>query len=336
MEWLFIFLLKSEYQMAIYKTAYDTSACSGFRTGEVRDKLRASVYSGALRQLYVPLKHSDQTAALYLLQGGNSAADVVPFFNHPFFLAGETRGESGAFAVDVRNFGKWYAPNQLFVVRNQLEFAWTVRRAILNHLWLTERPEIFRDVSTIPAAVYSALISESIARRFALDAGEQATICVLACYFYYCLFTDEQTFDEFTLNKIAGNIARITRVGADRVFQIIGEQKVLHSLEELCTACREVTGSIRLDDFNIGVLVAICSGTWFGTNARENLAVALEHVPTWLMIVLASLSDASFKRSVLSKISVRYDKAGAAAGFTKSMEVLLGGPLEQVLETGTR
>lgn len=324
--------------MSIFDTAYDTSACSGFLTQAVRDKLKAGMYSGAFRQLSIPLSQAEENANIYLLQGGNSSADVVPFFNHPFELKNEKRpgkDASSVFVVDVRNFGKWYAPNGTFIVRNQPEYMWNIRRAILNHLWLTERHENFRDISPIPASVYSSLISESIARRFALDAAEQATVAVVACYFYYCLFTDEKEFDEFAHNKLAGNIAKVTRVPADKVFEIIDGLKVLNSLEDLCVACREKTGSIRLEEFNLGVLLAICSGTWFGTNARENLAVGLEHIPTWLMIVSASLNDASFKRSVLSKISIRYDKAGAADYFTKSMNLWINDPLTRALDNAS-
>lgn len=325
--------------MGIFKTAYDTSVCSGFRMQEVSEKLKAGVYSGAFRQLSVLLKNTDQTVMLYLLQGGNSSADVVPYFNHPFPVKGDQKdhhtGEANInFAVDVRHFGKYNAPNETFVVRNRSEYMWNIRRALLNQLWRTERAEIFRDISTIPAAVYSSLISESIARRFALDPSEQAIIAVVACYYYHCLFSDEKEFDEFTLNKIVGTIARVTRVPADKVFSIVDGMRVLTSLDDLCQACREKTASIRLEDFNLGVLVAVCSGTWFGTNARENLAVGLEHVPTWLMIVMASLNDATFKRSVLSKIVVRYDKGGAGASFIKSMEVLMGGEtLNDVLQS---
>jgi hypothetical protein len=314
--------------MAIFQTAYDTSACSGFPIRKVKDKLEAARIMGAFSpDTPFSLNIQDQPLKLHLLKGGNSTADVVPFFGHPCLLKPE--GVSGAqlpeFALDVRNFGKWYAPNETFVVRNRPEYLWSVRRAVLNALWLSERAEIFRDISTIPAAVYAGLISESIARRFALDAAEQITLSVVACYFYHCLFTDDKEFDEFALNKVAGNIARITRVPADKVFEIITDMKVLNSLEDLCAACKSKTGSVRLEEFNVGMLVAICSSTWFGTNARETLVVGLEHVPTWLCIVSASLNDATFKRSTLTKISMRYDKGEAAANFEKSLSLLWGG-----------
>lgn len=310
--------------MAIYETAYDTSACSGARVMDLKDKLAKGILMGGLYNKELALNEHDKPVTLMLLQGGNSAADVIPYFNHPLEVKSSS-GRDYCYAVDVRNFGKWYAPNQKFVVRNRPEFEWSIRRALLNHVWVTGRPELLRDISTIPAAVYSSLISECVARRFVLDAAEQATIAVLACYFYYGLFTNDKEFDEFQKNKIVGSIARITRIPAEKVFSIIDDLPVMFSLEELCEACKQKTGSVSLNDFNIGVLIAVVAGNWFGTNARENLAVALEHVPTWIMIVNASMTEATFKRSVLAKISARYDKNSAGQSMKKSLDIMLGG-----------
>lgn len=314
--------------MTIYKTAYDTTACSGARVLDLQDKLTRAILTGGLNSKQIKLNSEDAPVTLMLLQGGNSAADVIPYFNHPIEVRSDINSSRGAnynYALDVRNFGKWYAPNQKFVIRNRPEFEWSIKRALLNHVWATGRPEILRDLSPVPASVYSSLISECVARRFVLDAAEQATIAVLACYFYYGLFTNDTEFDEFQKNKVVGSIARITRVPAEKVFSIVDDLPVLPSLEEFCDACREKTGSVSLNDFNIGVLIAVVAGNWFGTNARENLAVALEHVPSWVMIVSASLTEATYKRSVLAKISARYDKNNAGESMKRTLDLMLGG-----------
>jgi hypothetical protein len=293
------------------------------------EKVEKGLISSALKIRSIRLNEEAEPFNLAILEGGNSSADVIPYFNHPLLISNGLKDAHGQpikeFAVDARNFGKWYAPNQEFIIRNHVEYNWSIKRALLNQIWITGRPDSLRDLSTIPAAVYSSLISECVARRFALDANEQAIIAVLSCFFYYGLFTESKTLDEFSINKIGGKIASVTRVPATKVFEIIEGMDVLKNLEELCVACQEKTGSISLNEFSIGVLIAICSGTWFGMNARENLSVGLEHPPTWIMIVAASLSETGFKRSVLAKISLRYDKSSAGDDFLKSLSMMLGG-----------
>lgn len=315
--------------MSIYRTSYDTSACSGFIVKNIEDQLDVGLRSGAFATRYIKLEDHGEEFKIHLLQGGIPAADIIPSFKHPMLIKGfdldEHHKPKMEFVIDVRPFGYWYAPNEKYIVRKRPEFMWDIKRMLLNQVWLTQRPEILRDVSFIPASVYASLISEATAKRFALDNAEQITISVLACYFYYGLFTDDLEFDEVETNKVAGMIARATNVPADKVFSIIDGLKVMDSLEELCEACKEKTGSVALTGFNIGVLIAITAGNWFGTNSRENLAVALEHPPTWIMIVAASLDESTYKRSVIAKISERYDKKGAAANFIKTMDILLGG-----------
>lgn len=310
--------------MAIYKTPYDATACSGYRIKDTEDKLKIGMSNGSFRHIPIKLDNFVDQFYINLVEGGNSTADTIPYFNHPLFIKDKDRShEVSSIFIDVRNYGKINSAQATFVIRNLPEFNWNIMRGVLNHIWVNERVEILRDISIVPASVYAALISECVARKYALDAGEQIIISIVSCYFYYCLFTEDREFNETDMNRIAGNIARATKAPAEKVFNIISDMKVLYSLEELCSALKEKTGSIRLNDFNVGVLLAVASGNWFGTNARENLAVSLEHIPTWLMICYASLNEATFKRSVLAKLVERFSKGGAGDNFIKSMDSIL-------------
>jgi hypothetical protein len=122
---------------------------------------------------------------------------------------------------------------------------------------------------------------------------------------------------------MVNKIAMATRAPAKRVFEICDELKPQHNLVEFCEAVKKATGSIRLEDFNEGVLLAISSGNWFGTNARENMAVALEHIPTWLMICYACLSEATFKRSTVAKLVERFGRGPTGDSFVRTMQVMM-------------
>ena len=160
--------------MALNQTAYDTTACASFNMTSVISEVERSGVLGA-GLLKVSAGQQETPFSLMAIQGGNSFADNVPYFRHPM-LVSHTLGhehQPHLLAVDVREFGKWNAPEQQFSVRDGLQYSWALRRAVLNHLWLDSRPELFRDRSTIPADTYAALISETVARKFALHPGEQ-------------------------------------------------------------------------------------------------------------------------------------------------------------------
>lgn len=314
--------------MTIYKTPFDTTAGMGYRYANITQELRAALVGGGLA---VHSANDGQYGAsahgrhlLALLQGGNSFADSVHFFKHPVFLRAD---DKEYVCLDVREFGKWNQPQQRFDVRNAPEFVWSVKRALLTAIWNDDRVSTLRDISNLPAQVYCALVSESVARRFALDMAEQATVAVLAGYFYFCLFSDEAEVDEDEKNSLASKIARITSVDASRVFQIIDPiSPRLADIAALCDAVKVQVGNVALQNLNPATFLSVICGNWYGHNSREILSMGLEHVPTWLMIVSASLSSQTFKRSTLSKISSRFDKRGAGDTFTQALSALLGGP----------
>lgn len=315
--------------MSINETAYDTTACSGYRYNQIVDDLKKAQLMGGLGEISVDLAAHAQTFNLHVLQGGCASADRIAFFKHPVIVKNSnseaTPDQNYLAYLDIREFGKFLPNQSQFVVRNGAEYVWAIKRTILNKLWVDGKIDALRDISTIPASVYAGLLSESIARRFALDPAEQMTVAVLSAYFYYQLFVDvEMSEDEKT--RTVGNIVRATKIPAQKVFDVLSDVGALHTLDDLCAEIRRKVNNVALDHLNVGTLFAVCCGNWFGSNAREIMAVGLEHVPTWLMIVSSSLSSATFKRSTLAKISSRFDKANAGINLQRSLELLIGGP----------
>lgn len=317
--------------MTICQTAYETSACSGYKTSEVLDKLTHANISSSLINIKHKSTRSDLTFTYSLLCGGDSTADSVHFFNHPILFNDGGKDDkmqhTKQLAIDVRNYGKWYQPTETFVVRNNVEYSWNINRLILNQFWLYEKTETLRDISTIPAGVYSSLLSECVARRFSLDPAEQASVSILSCYFYYSCFTNNKHFDEMEYNRLVSSIARVTKVPAEKIFDVLDflEKTTITDLSQLCDRIKESVQNTALTDLNIGTLFAITCSTWYGNNAKEVLAVGLEHPPTWLMIVFASLTESTYKKSVLSKISDRYARGDAVNSFVKSLNTILNG-----------
>jgi hypothetical protein len=315
------------FVVTIFYTAYDTLAGSPYQSGlrSVEDKLKAAKITGALHQHVFDIKNYGYAVGVSSVEGGSHTADSIPYFGHPVFMKHDEAGAHGVVTtyIDVRNYGKVVLPQNVFVVRNYPEYNWAVLRSVLNHLWITERADLFKDLSTMPAQVYGSLMSEAISRKYALDPGEQLIIMMVSIYFYYCLFTDEVEFDKDHQLKIAGKIAQMTRAPANKVVDILEALPVITGLTHFCEVIKQATGSVRLQDFNHGVLLAIVGGNWYGTNAREILSVGLEHIPTWLMICYASITEATFKKSIIAKLVDRYAKGGTGLSFARSVESLL-------------
>jgi hypothetical protein len=85
------------------------------------------------------------------------------------------------------------------------------------------------------------------------------------------------------------------------VYDQIKDHLIIRNVEEFCTQCQEATQSVRLNNLNVMTLTSIVGGLWYATNGRELMGVALEHPPTWLMLVERALSDRSYNSSGLGE-----------------------------------
>jgi hypothetical protein len=295
--------------MTVFKTAYDTTACEGFVTRKTAEALQVAFINGQLTG------HAGDSI-IHTVQGGGSVVDAVPAFAHPMLLELDHKP---VLAVDLRSVGRWDPNQHEFVIRNEIERALIMRRAQLNEVWLGAHADSLKSLSQLPMTVYASWLNESIAKRFALDAREQLTLAILACVFYNSLFTNEAELAEEDKNRLAGQIARVCRASAEDVFAVLDQVTVIPNIHAFCSKAMDVTGSIRLRDLNVGLVWAILGGTWYGVNAREVVAVALEHPPTWIAVLLAAYNERSFKNSGITKITERPSNKDNGGNFLRSV-----------------
>lgn len=291
--------------MSVHKTAYDTTACAGFQMRKTVEALQEAAIKGWLSYL--------EGTAVRAVEGAGGSDEAIPAFAHPILF--DNAHKEPMMAVDVRSFGKVQVSGQ-FVIRNAAEYAMARTRARLNWVWIKDAPSLLRDVSHLPLQVYCAWVSESLTRRFALNPEEQYKLSIYAGIFYLSNFIAgaDYNFSEEDKVRVAQLLSRALRVKAEDVLKVMdadtdattGHGQGCPVIANAIHFCNVISGlSVRLQSINVGLLFSVLGGTWYGTNAKEMVAVALEHPPTWLTIVLAAVNERSFKNSGVTKITER-------------------------------
>ena len=304
--------------MTICKTAYDTTACGGFLLKKTTDAITAALVSS-----HVP--HIPKTI-IGLIEGGSAQIDNVPAFAHPIIYSGA--GHNGPpgdvkLIIDVRSFGSWDSAQTRFNVRNEIEYKLAVHRAELNQIWITENSTILRDISQLPIVLFSSWVSEAIAKRFALDPREQLNLTILAAIFYNSQFTNEEKMDDHEKLRAINSIAKALRASSQDVMSIFDNVSYVPNVATFCQLAQTISGSVRLSDLNVGLLYSIVGSTWFGTNSKEMVAVAMEHPPTWLAILMAAYSERTFKNSAITKLTERTGNKDSGKGYLHAILNLL-------------
>lgn len=295
--------------MTIFRSAYDTFVCRDFVMSKVQHALDAVLHTGHLQ----PIPGSSSAKQL---EGGTALANEVPAFIHPYIMAGHDSGhvnpDSLPFAVaDVRAFGKFDPHKQAYSVgiSNRSAYDFQVLRTRLSNCWVREAPTLLQNVSPLGMRFYSAWIAQQVTRKLTLDMRESAHLQIHAAFFYWSLFHDEQALHSTDKNKAIAQIIKATSINAAMVVEVVNHfEKPIAGVEEFCRLAQEVVGSIRLAQMTPGVLYSLLAGTWFGSNRNEMTAVALEHPPTWLAMVVTASQDRSFHNTEINRLVERLDR----------------------------
>jgi hypothetical protein len=310
--------------MSIFKTAYDTTVGSGFVTNKIELTIKESIIKDYLQGISGGVSNNLDIKPIFLANSVISEGNI-PYFSHPLLI--EDIHQQKYLCIDVRQFVKNNRDNSInigtFNIKNESEFNLAKSRLALNLIWLTQRPETIRDISHLPNAIFSSWISEGIANRFSLDPKDQMTLAIITSFYYQSLFTEFNTFIEEDRQKFVNSIIKATRAPAKMVFEVTDKIQKISNINDFCSACKSILENPRIENLNAGILITILGNSWFGMSAKELLAVSLEHPPSWIALVNSALTERTYKKSLLSRISERYAGNKGGNDFIKAFESLV-------------
>lgn len=297
--------------MPIYKTSYDTTLGSAFQTKLLTTSIKEAIITDGIELNTLGIIPSDQISALFIL-GVYPSESNIPMFAHPLLVEHDKKTY---LCSDVRLFvktgGQDFGGNKNPVPKNQVEFNFVKSRTVLNLAWLSGSQYAMKNSLGFGATVYAMWLSEVISKRFALDPRDQLILSVIAHYFFQSLHYSEDINNEDTKQLFTVHTMKATKASSQIVFDVFDKLGPMSNLDEFCQNVRAVLENIRLKDFNAGTLITTTGMSWFGTNAKEILAIALEHPPTWYAIVYSSLEERTYKNSMIARVAERFGKGGA-------------------------
>lgn len=319
--------------MPFYATAYDTTVGRGVNI----NKIMGAVKIELLRENFAMSNNHTPGIDLPVWEDGCTPSIVttltegemsIPVFAHPLFvdLSDVRKSDVENYMIsDARPFmvGKPINSKGELVAKNKTEFDFTKNRTLLSAHWYKREVNSFKFLSPCLLGIFASWVSEGISRRFGLDPKDQQYIAVLAAYHYLSLFSFDSKFDENDHLKMAPAIVKATYADIETVLDLLGRFPTMEGIHDLCEHIKEATENPRLDDLNPGLLVTMISTSWIGTNSRDIASVALEHVPTFVMMVFGSFTERSYRHASLSKIAERYRGRKGEDEFIRSLKALV-------------
>lgn len=312
--------------MTYYATSYDTSFGKIHSTKNIESAIQSAFITGELESRNFGIAGNGAANAAFVI-GGSSEENTIPPFIHPLVVK-NFKGKNYC-VTDIRQFR---TSDALFLsqedfekgVRNKTEYQFVKARALMNVKWLDEKDrEYIRGRFGFAGSVYAAWLSQAIGQAYALDPQSQLTITAIGIYFYHTLFLKEAKLSQENLEKAVIHTINATKIRAEEIYTLFENLGEMPSIEQYCIEVKKNIQNIRLKDFNVPMLLTIVRNSWYGTNAPAILSVAIEHPPTWICIVYATLTDRSFKNSKLYKTIDVISRRGNADEFERSFSAEL-------------
>lgn len=291
----------------MFNNPYETTPCADYNMSRVKDGIRLSIIEGTFDSAIGSDKKDIPGVRLITSRNRD-----IPPFSHPFIY--EEDGKKTAF-IDARGFTRIDREGAMSI-SSKTEYDFNVLRAKLSLFWVAQSPADLLALGQLPMTVFCRWISENLARRFGLDPASQMRATIVAGFFYLSMYRIDPEMDEEAKIKSCTQISRATRINVDDVFEIADKLKPITNVKDFVENLVEHVGSVRLERFNIGVLYSSLGGSWFGGNAPELIAVALEHPPTFLAMVFTALHERGFRNTGIAKVVLAADRGDLGRTFS--------------------
>ncbi len=218
--------------------------------------------------------------------------DYIPAFNHTIRLNSNTDPQTACtLVVDLRPYSRKIMEEPGYAIRNNQVVDMLKMRAGLEFIF-TEEPLMLRSMSALPTRVFMRMVSDAVSRRCNLAMSDLVTLNVISAVYYFSCFEDEGTADwssdEWT--RIVQKLSSVTGIGGD-VIHRIWDGRIIRDPVMFCDALKEAVGKHSIQILNPALLYGLTASFKFGANMRENLAVALEHPPTWIALVVDGINN---------------------------------------------
>lgn len=308
--------------MSIYRDSYKTITGSMFNIRSIEQAILQSFIKDGLHNSNLGIKTVGPVKPVFIL-GVYESESNIPNFDHPL-LVRVSRDEE-FLCTDLRLHVRKGVTfdNVSNYIKNNSEYNFFQRRAVLNLVWLNGGIGQIKNGLTLASSVFSTWLSDTISKVYSLNYNESSIIAVITSIYYQSLFNDEKEFTEDTKQRMVAHTMKVTKSNSDFIFKVLDQIHKISDINEYCQLVSKLVQNDRLKDFNLAILLTMIKNSWYGTNSKSVISISLEHPPTWCAIIYAVINDRSFNNTNISKYVKELGKRGGVDEYNHAFSEII-------------
>lgn len=316
----------------MYQSAYDTTACVGFRIDPLLNSITEEFVGGNIENF----------TRLHTINAGETVGEIYGLFHpdsnirqfaHPIQVSdSKTNVRQGEktirLFVDLRTCTRPVriieAGRLPYSITDNGEYTFAVMRAKMQLYWMVYGEASLSPIGEFPGKIFCIWISETLSRNLGLSLEAQTAVRTVVADHYLNMFESKDSVSDDSVvgdNRRIKRIADLTDLPADFVIKNISNYpSPSRNIEEMVHNMTATTGGDRLSDLSTGSLIGVLARSWRGATGSEVVAVSLEHPPTFMAMVYASLTELSVKNTNLAKIALMKVRDSSAQSFLMGIQ----------------
>lgn len=209
--------------------------------------------------------------------------------------------ENPEFLLDARAYMKLNKHTGAVKVISDVDWQLQTIRMALNTKESREGSGFYLGLGNVPIITFSRWISGILTARYNLTIESQMAISVICTLYYLAMINPGLRVASEARELELIKISQITGVDPDFSANVINYIENLANLDDLCYSLSNHSMQQRTGELKVQDLVMLLSSSWFGINSRENVAISLEHLPTFNALVYMALNTSLYRRMTLAQ-----------------------------------
>lgn len=218
--------------------------------------------------------------------------------------------------LDGRPYMRQDQRNGTYRTTAENDYGFQCARLALTLRMLSGDKQLFRRLGDVPAKTFIRWVTMTLASRYNLPLEHQLPLMIVSAYYYFGMMDSEVATNPEERVQLAPIIARLTGASVNQVMDFADRLGPLQNGNDLAMALSTQTGTIRMGELKFSDLYTLMASSFVGINARENVGVALEHIPTFIAMVYTALGERSYRKTVLFARAERSGRASDLKQFT--------------------
>lgn len=264
---------------------------------------------------------------LFFITGYNQEERELPVWEHPLVFK-DARGRFHV-AVDLRKYTKQLTSQPETISDNLKDIAggmFLINRGIFTAEFVNGNLGLFRPFLKPITISLAMLVSTAIMAGIGLNPTEKIdTEIVVGHYANVCMLNGYEIEENLDIIK-----ARLTNckfslpVTATKVSAVMQNlNNDVKDIAGLIENIRTVLPAGKHQLLTSDILVNLMSNLWYGPGGSAAVMMGLEHMPTWLALITAGISDKSYKKNRLATTLDKFSRQIGFSDFEKSMNDFL-------------